>query len=67
MDDILQKIPGESLRNPWRLEAPMLPTEQGERPDEGFLSDLESLFLVGTPNEVSATSRPKAKRRRRAR
>ena len=49
MNDILQKIPGESLRNPWQLEAPVLPSEYGERTDERLLSDLESPFLVGTP------------------
>jgi hypothetical protein len=52
MNDILQKIPGESLRDPWQLEAPMLPSEYGERADERFLSDLEGPFLVGGSNEI---------------
>jgi hypothetical protein len=49
MNDILQKIPGESLRNPWQLEASVLPSEYGDRADEGLPLDLESPFLVGAP------------------
>lgn len=52
MNDILQKIPGERLRDPWQLEAPMLPSEYGEGAAERFPSDLESPFLVGIPKEI---------------
>ena len=49
MNDILQKIPGENLRDPFQLR---VPGEYRGTAEERFPFDLEGPFLVGMPDET---------------